>query len=265
MLAGGQAALRAVPAPALLSAATRGCHAPVPDACSAMLPLVWLQPAFSRARWADASSGTVPVGSLPRMLGCVLLGAHRQPSPAGDEGGPRNSEQAAKSYANHAYEQPYSTAVYTAGVLLEARRWHVAEYEAVVGALSADDLTVLAAGSSPWRAQMHAFNLGLRSVRLADFANGCSGVLSAHGCRVRRSCSWHGTRRVDLALRLGRRCVRSSAGRGRRRSCRGCWRAARWRRTRPATWTRGRPPSWRRAWRSCWRVTPSQAKHRVRT
>ena len=51
-------------------------------------------------------------------------------------------EQAAKAYANQAYEQPYNTAMYTAGVLLEARRWHMAEYEAVVGDLSAEDLTV---------------------------------------------------------------------------------------------------------------------------
>lgn len=51
-------------------------------------------------------------------------------------------EQASKAYANQAYEQPYNTAMYTAGVLLEARRWHVAEYEAVAGDLTAEDLTV---------------------------------------------------------------------------------------------------------------------------
>lgn len=49
---------------------------------------------------------------------------------------------AAKRYANTAFEQPYNRAAYTADVLLEARRWHTVEYEAVVGGLRADDLTV---------------------------------------------------------------------------------------------------------------------------
>lgn len=49
---------------------------------------------------------------------------------------------AAKRYANTAFEQPYNRAAYTADVLLEARRWHTAEYEAVVGELRAEDLTV---------------------------------------------------------------------------------------------------------------------------
>ena len=49
---------------------------------------------------------------------------------------------AAKRYANTAFQQPYDRAVYTADVLLEARRWHTSEYEAVVGGLGADNLTV---------------------------------------------------------------------------------------------------------------------------
>ena len=54
---------------------------------------------------------------------------------------------AAKRYANTAFEQPYNRAAYIADVLLEARRWHTAEYEAVVGGLRADDLTVSRRGA----------------------------------------------------------------------------------------------------------------------
>ena len=59
-----------------------------------------------------------------------------------DAVGSRGRQLAAKRYANTAFEQPYNRAAYTADVLLEARRWHTAEYEAVVGGLRADDLTV---------------------------------------------------------------------------------------------------------------------------
>ncbi|KAL4858339.1 Insulin-degrading enzyme-like 1 [Chlorella vulgaris] len=38
------------------------------------------------------------------------------------------------------YDQPYQYALYSLGVLLEARRWHVSDYEAVLPALTADRL-----------------------------------------------------------------------------------------------------------------------------
>ncbi|KAK9803974.1 hypothetical protein WJX72_009535 [[Myrmecia] bisecta] len=49
--------------------------------------------------------------------------------------------KAAKEYANMKYEQPYQHALYITSVLLEARRWHVREYEAVIGDLQPADLT----------------------------------------------------------------------------------------------------------------------------
>ena len=71
---------------------------------------------------------------------CVL--GHCKPFCCHSAVGSRGRQVAAKRYANTAFEQPYNRAAYTADVLLEARRWHTAEYEAVVGGLRADDLTV---------------------------------------------------------------------------------------------------------------------------
>lgn len=51
-------------------------------------------------------------------------------------------EAVTKEYANMAYQQPYQVAMFEAGVLLEQRRWHVRDYEAVIGGLGAADLEV---------------------------------------------------------------------------------------------------------------------------
>lgn len=51
-------------------------------------------------------------------------------------------ELALKSYVNKKFEQPYQTALYTSSVIQEVKRWHVAEYEAVIGELSKADLEV---------------------------------------------------------------------------------------------------------------------------
>ena len=40
------------------------------------------------------------------------------------------------------YQQPYQVAMFEAGALLEQRRWHVREYEAVIGGLEAAHLEV---------------------------------------------------------------------------------------------------------------------------
>lgn len=47
-----------------------------------------------------------------------------------------------KDYAAIAYDQPYQRALYSGGQLLEARKWHVDEYVAVIGTLTAPDLEV---------------------------------------------------------------------------------------------------------------------------
>lgn len=39
-----------------------------------------------------------------------------------------------------AYDQPYQRALYSGGQLQEARKWHVDDYAAVIGGLSAADL-----------------------------------------------------------------------------------------------------------------------------
>ena len=41
-----------------------------------------------------------------------------------------------------AYDQPYQRALYSTGQLLEAAKWHVDEYAAVIGSLTAVDLRV---------------------------------------------------------------------------------------------------------------------------
>ena len=51
-------------------------------------------------------------------------------------------EAAAKEYANTRYDQPYQAALYETNVLLEAKRWHTDEYEAVIGRLKPSDLEV---------------------------------------------------------------------------------------------------------------------------
>lgn len=51
-------------------------------------------------------------------------------------------EALARSFANKRFEQPYQTALYTSSVLHELKRWHISEYEAVIGGLSRDDLQV---------------------------------------------------------------------------------------------------------------------------
>ena len=53
-------------------------------------------------------------------------------------------EAAAKEYANTRYDQPYQAALYETNVLLEARRWHTDEYEAVIDGLRAHELQVWA-------------------------------------------------------------------------------------------------------------------------
>ena len=49
-------------------------------------------------------------------------------------------ERVAKEYANLRQQQPYERALYDQEMALELRRWHVSEYEAVVGDLSPADL-----------------------------------------------------------------------------------------------------------------------------
>ena len=49
-------------------------------------------------------------------------------------------EHVAKEYANLRQQQPYERALYDQEMALELRRWHVSEYEAVVGDLSPSDL-----------------------------------------------------------------------------------------------------------------------------
>lgn len=51
-------------------------------------------------------------------------------------------EALARSYANKKFEQPYQTALYTASVIYEVKRWHISEYEAVIGDLTLQDLQV---------------------------------------------------------------------------------------------------------------------------
>ena len=51
-------------------------------------------------------------------------------------------EALTKDYAAMAYDQPYQRALYSGGQLQEARKWHVDEYSAVIGSLSAADLQV---------------------------------------------------------------------------------------------------------------------------
>ena len=51
-------------------------------------------------------------------------------------------EALARSYANKKFEQPYQTALYTASVICEVKRWHISEYEAVIGGLTLEDLQV---------------------------------------------------------------------------------------------------------------------------
>jgi len=50
-------------------------------------------------------------------------------------------EQLMREYANMRYEQPYQRGMYQTSVLCEARRWHIDEYQAVIGDLTAADLT----------------------------------------------------------------------------------------------------------------------------
>ena len=51
-------------------------------------------------------------------------------------------EALAKDYAAMAYDQPYQWALYSGSQLLEARKWHVDEYSALIGGLTAADLQV---------------------------------------------------------------------------------------------------------------------------
>jgi insulysin len=51
-------------------------------------------------------------------------------------------EAVAKEYANMRYQQPYQLAMFEASVALEAQRWHVREYAAVIEDLTAADLEV---------------------------------------------------------------------------------------------------------------------------
>jgi hypothetical protein len=51
-------------------------------------------------------------------------------------------EALTKDYAAMAYDQPYQRALYSGGQLQEARKWHVDDYSAVIGGLSAADLQV---------------------------------------------------------------------------------------------------------------------------
>lgn len=67
---------------------------------------------------------------LPRRLHDSLHGLQVQ------------KEALSKEYANVRYQQPYHTAMYEAAIVLEARRWHTKEYEAVIGGLQPADLRV---------------------------------------------------------------------------------------------------------------------------
>ncbi len=51
-------------------------------------------------------------------------------------------EAAARDYANLRLQQAYERALYDQDLALQTRRWHVSEYEAVVGDLRPDDLRV---------------------------------------------------------------------------------------------------------------------------
>ncbi len=52
-------------------------------------------------------------------------------------------EALAKDYAAMDYDQAYQIALYSAGQLLEARKWHVDEYKAIVGGVTAADVKVV--------------------------------------------------------------------------------------------------------------------------
>jgi insulysin len=47
-------------------------------------------------------------------------------------------EKKAKDFANMKYDQPYQVALYSLGVALEARRWHIADYEQVLPGITAE-------------------------------------------------------------------------------------------------------------------------------
>ena len=49
-------------------------------------------------------------------------------------------EAAARDYANLRLQQPYERALYDQDLSLQTRRWHVSEYEAIIGDLQPDDL-----------------------------------------------------------------------------------------------------------------------------
>lgn len=51
-------------------------------------------------------------------------------------------EAVSREYANLRYEQPYQTAIYHSSILLEHKRWHFTEYEAVAPTLHLSDLSV---------------------------------------------------------------------------------------------------------------------------
>ena len=51
-------------------------------------------------------------------------------------------EAVSREYANMRYEQPYQTAIYTSSLLHELRKWHVSEYQAVIGDLTPDHVAV---------------------------------------------------------------------------------------------------------------------------
>ena len=82
------------------------------------------------------TKGTGAVPLLAQRTGWV----HMQPH------GPHRPqvvrEALTKDYAAMAYDQPYQRALYSGGQLQEARKWHVDEYAAVIGGLSAADLQV---------------------------------------------------------------------------------------------------------------------------
>ena len=49
------------------------------------------------------------------------------------------------------HDQPYQIALYNLGVLCEAKRWHVADYEAVLPGITAEQLQVgWGVGSGEW-------------------------------------------------------------------------------------------------------------------
>lgn len=52
-------------------------------------------------------------------------------------------EKAKKEYLNTRYQQPYQQALYSMNVLLEAKRWHINDYIAVIDGLQALHLQVL--------------------------------------------------------------------------------------------------------------------------